>query len=102
MAEQLSLFTFIVPKQLKDRVTDHLMAYEGISGFSIVSIQGYSKEHSEFDLAEQVRGYKSMERFEVLIEDGLLDPLRISLAQLLAPSRIRYWRTRLDEAGHLN
>lgn len=95
------LFTFNVPKKLKDEVIDHLMNSELASGFSLTSIMGYSNEHSSFSLDEQVRGYKNLFQFEVLVSEEKLTELKANLAKTFSTVKIRYWVTPIIESGHL-
>ncbi|MCO6356204.1 DUF3240 domain-containing protein [Pseudoalteromonas shioyasakiensis] len=95
------VFTFIVPKKHKDDVIDQLMLSDIASGFNIFPIMGYSKKHSAFSLEEQVRGYKYMLKFEVVIEQCELEKLKEELKLLFTTIKIRYWTTTITETGHL-
>ncbi|GLX84095.1 hypothetical protein tloyanaT_03470 [Thalassotalea loyana] len=95
------VFTFITPKKHKDDVIDQLMLSDIASGFNIFPIMGYSQKHSAFSLEEQVRGYKDMLKFEVVIEQSELEQLKEELSSLFATIKIRYWATPIIETGHL-
>ncbi|MGB1201562.1 MAG: DUF3240 family protein [Cognaticolwellia aestuarii] len=95
------VFTFITPKKHKDDVIDQLMLSDIASGFNIFPIMGYSQKHSAFSLEEQVRGYKDMLKFEVVIEQSELEQLKEELSSLFATIKIRYWATPVIKTGHL-
>jgi hypothetical protein len=95
------VFTFIVPNKHKDDVIDQLMQSDIASGFNIFPIMGYSQKHSAFSLEEQVRGYKDMLKFEVVVEQCELEQLKEELRFLFTTIKIRYWTTPVIETGHL-
>ena len=57
------LLVMMVPGDLRDDVIDSLISGEGISGFNMTTIAGYSREHSQYDLREQVEGYRQLFKF---------------------------------------
>lgn len=95
------LLIMIVPLNLKDDVVDCLMAYDDISGFNMTTMAGYSKEHSQYDLGEQVEGYRQFFKFEVMH----LRAQRSELMSILHPAcdsaSVRYWIVPVLEQGHL-
>ncbi len=95
------LFTFVVSKEIKDDVTDQLLANKVISGFNLTTIMGYSKEHCSFSLEEQVRGYQNMYQFEVVLPASYVSALKQCLKDTLHASNIRYWLTPIIETGHI-
>lgn len=95
------VFTFIVPKKHKDDVIDQLMQSDIASGFNIFPIMGYSQKHSAFSLEEQVRGYKDMLKFEVVIDQCEVELLKEELRFLFTTIKIRYWTTPVIKTGHL-
>lgn len=101
MTNSAYLFTFNVPKNLKDDVIDHLMATDLVTGFNLRTVMGYSHEHSAFSLDEQVRGYKDMVQFEVLVSEAKFNGLKQSLANVLSTVKVRYWLMPIIETGHL-
>lgn len=101
MAEQNIQFNFVVSPSQQERVIDHLMSYPNISGFSMVPIMGFSKHHSSFDIAEQVRGYRKQASFQVIVSSIELAQLKASLTRLLSNQRVRYWCVLLNDIGHL-
>jgi len=99
MAETL-LFTLNVPTILKDEVIDRLISLPNLTGFNLIKMSGYSKEHSLFDLSEQVEGYRSFYQFEVLIASNEVSKLKEWLHPICQPAKLRYWLTPIIESGH--
>ncbi|KTF18364.1 DUF3240 family protein [Pseudoalteromonas sp. H105] len=100
MAEQL-LFTLNVPTNIKDEVVDALISLDCISGFNLKKIEGYSKAHSEYDIAEQVEGYRSLYQLEVHILVTQLQTIKTALTPVFKYIKLKYWVTPVIESGHL-
>ena len=100
MGEQ-QLLTIVVPVDLRDDVVDVLIGCESISGFNMVTIAGYSREHSQYDLSEQVEGYRELFQFDVIHEQTHQDELLACLRAGFASTTVRYWITPILEQGHL-
>ena len=60
------LLILVAPVDIKDDIVDVLIELEGITGFNLEKMAGYSKEHSQFNVREQVEGYRELYRFEVM------------------------------------
>ncbi len=99
MKEQL--LTAVFSDDVKDDVIDALIAMEALSGFSLSRIDGYSREHSQFDVSEQVAGHRRMCRIEVLHEATLEEELLTTLGAAVRASHLRYWLTALAGSGTL-
>lgn len=99
MAETL-LFTLNVPISLKDDVVDQLISLTNITGFNLKKMNGYSKEHSLYDISEQVEGYRAFYQFEVLIKSNEVCKLKECLNPICQPVKLRYWLTPVIESGH--
>ena len=99
MTETL-LFTLNVPTSLKDEIIDRLISLSKLTGFNLKKMSGYSKEHSLFDISEQVEGYRAFYQFEVLIASNELSKLKDSLNPVCQPANLRYWITPVIESGH--
>lgn len=95
------IFTVNVPTGLKDELVDTLMALPNITGFNLKTIHGYSKEHSLFDIAEQVEGYRAYFQFEVLILASDIDKLTTSLTKVCHHTTLKYWLTPVLASGHI-
>jgi hypothetical protein len=99
MTERL-LFTLNVPTGLKDEVVDKLISLPNLTGFNLKKMSGYSKEHSLYDISEQVEGYRAFYQFEVLITSKELSILKNSLNPICQPAKLRYWITPVIDNGH--
>jgi hypothetical protein len=99
--KQAQLLVLVVADDLRDEVIDALMALSEISGFNLSPIAGYSREHSRFNLREQVAGYRGMSRFEVLHEREQQEVLLSALEEACAESHARYWILPLAASGQL-
>ncbi|MFV8817172.1 DUF3240 family protein [Haliea sp. E17] len=100
MSDQLLVAIF--PENIRDDLIDTLIQARDISGFSLQAIDGYSREHSQYDLREQVAGYRRMCRVEVLHPPELEATLLATLEGLCTASPIRYWVYPLSRSGHLH
>ena len=94
------IFTLNVPTALKDEIVDRLMNLPSITGFNLTKMSGYSKEHSLYDISEQVEGYRTFYQFEVLIAVNEVNNLKSSLNPVCQPAKLRYWLTPVIESGH--
>ncbi len=99
MTEEL-LFTLNVPSSLKDEIVDRLISLPSITGFNLMKMSGYSKEHSLYDISEQVEGYREFYQFEVLIASDEINNLKNSLNPICQPAKLRFWLTPVIENGH--
>lgn len=91
----------IVPHTLKDDVVDTLIKVPFTSGFSLFKIQGFSKEHSQFNISEQVVGYQNFYRFEVAHSPTDTHALLNHLKGVTQQQVIRFWVVPVLEAGVL-
>ena len=99
MTEEL-IFTLNVPTSLKDEIVDRLISLPSITGFNLTKMNGYSKEHSLYDISEQVEGYREFYQFEVLTASNEVNNLKNSLNPICQPAKLRYWLTPVIENGH--
>jgi hypothetical protein len=95
------MLVMMVPAGLKDEVIDTLITLDGISGFNMTTLAGFSREHSQYDLGEQVEGYRQLFKFEVLHRRRQRDDLLGSLRPVCASANIRYWVLPVAEQGHI-
>jgi len=91
----------LLPTGLKDDVVDTLIALPNITGFNLKTIHGYSKEHSLFDISEQVEGYRAYFQFEILVTAIDVDTLKASLTTICHNTKLKYWLTPVLASGHL-
>jgi hypothetical protein len=95
-----TIFTLNVPTGLKDEVVDTLIDLPDITGFNLKTIHGYSKEHSLFDISEQVEGYRAYFQFEILIALRNVEKLKQCLKPICQSAKLKYWLTPVLESGH--
>jgi hypothetical protein len=95
------LLTLMTPLELKDDVVDALIACTLISGFNMQKIAGFSREHSQFHLREQVEGYREFYAFEVIHQSDQEDSLLDALRPVCESAGIRFWITPVSSQGHL-
>lgn len=94
------MFTLNVPTSLKDEIIDQLISLTNLTGFNLKKMSGYSKEHSLFDMSEQVEGYRAFYQFEVLIASNEVSMLKECLSPICQTAKLRYWLTPVIECGH--
>lgn len=97
MKEQL--LVVLVASTLKEDLIDALIQCPHITGFSLQEISGYSREHSQYDLSEQVAGYRKLHRFEVQHEAALERVLLKLLEEVCSASHARYWIVPVQTSG---
>ena len=95
------LLIMMVPGEIRDDVIDCLSGCEGISGFNMTTMAGFSKEHSQYDLREQVEGYRQFFKFEVMHAGAQQAGLLAALGPVCSSANIRYWIVPVLEQGHL-
>ncbi len=98
---QEQLLVLVVANELKERIVDALIELDEISGFSLSNIEGYSREHHQLSVAEQVAGHRGMARFEVIHERALERALLAALKTACALGEARYWIIPLAVSGRL-
>lgn len=93
------LLVLVVANELKDSVVDVLAGLGDVSGFSLSNIEGYSREHHQLSLSEQVAGHRGMARFEVIHEPAQEQILLTALESACGPGKARYWIIPLAASG---
>ncbi len=99
--DDLQLMVVLVPWRLHGDVVDALMGLDDISGFTSAETAGFSRDHSDFDVAEQVDGARRFSRFEILHERAQRAGILAAIEPLVGRERVRYWVVELVEAGRL-
>lgn len=99
--DELNALIVIAPETLKDDLVDALIGHAEISGFTLTDAAGYSREHAHFSVEEQVAGYRSYCRFEILHAPEQFDALRAALDSACGDQAIRYWVAPVVVQGHL-
>ncbi len=100
LAQKEQLFILISPKELKDDLVDALIAMEQITGFNLKKMSGYSKEHSHFNITEQVEGYRELFQFEVLVKMEDKTALMQKLSPICQSANLRFWFLPISDSGH--
>ncbi len=100
MSNPNQLLVVIAPADIKDELVDQLMSLDFISGFNLMTIDGYSRAHSQYDIAEQVKGYRKLFRFEVIHEEQELESIIEALSKASATEAVRYWVVPVSGQGH--
>jgi hypothetical protein len=99
--DDCQLLIVMAPADLRDELVDTLMECDFVSGFNMTTTAGFSSEHSQFDLREQVEGYREVFKFEILHGREQQQPLLEALRRASASGHLRYWVIPLREQGHL-
>jgi hypothetical protein len=99
--DEQQLLVMMIPTSLKDDMVDCLMSCEAISGFNMTATAGYSKEHSQYDLREQVQGHRQFAKFEVMHRPAQQIELLATVRVVCSAASIRYWIVPVLEQGHL-
>lgn len=94
------LLVLIVADELQDDIVDSLILLEDISGFTLSTIEGYSREHSQFNLRELVEGHRKMSRFEILHDSAQETEILAVLGAACGDRQARYWISP-TRSGHL-
>ena len=99
--DERQMLVVMAPAGLRDEIVDTLIAFDGISGFNMTTIAGYSREHSQYDLREQVEGYRQLFKFEIVHRPDQREPLLASLRPVCESAKVRYWVLPVPEQGHI-
>ncbi|GGZ03006.1 MULTISPECIES: DUF3240 family protein [Shewanella] len=95
------LLVLIAQHNIKDDIVDTLMSLDYLSGFSLVDICGFSREHSQYNLKEQVEGYRQFYKFEIMHPQQSQEALLTTLAQVCQHNPCRYWIVPIASNGVL-
>lgn len=93
------MLTAVFPEAIRDEVIDALIGLTDITGFNLSAIDGYSREHSQYDISEQVTGYRRMCRLEVAHPQEHQALLIAALSGAASGSHLHYWVTPVLESG---
>lgn len=101
MGEDNVLLSILLPLKAKEEVVDRLMSLDWLSGFTIRSIEGHSREHVNLSIREQVQGYKQLVQFDIMLQESGLSSVLEQLTGILQPGSMRYWVVPVRGAGHI-
>jgi|AACY02.3.fsa_nt_gi Protein of unknown function (DUF3240). len=94
------LLTLMAPTHRRDEWVNALMAQEDLSGCALSPALGHSREHATFNVAEQVCGYRDMDRFKSLLSEQLPEVLS-QLNAVAGAETIRFWTVALHNSGRI-
>ncbi|MDX5406476.1 MAG: DUF3240 family protein [Chromatiaceae bacterium] len=101
----LEMLHVFFPLDLRDAVVDALLELDELSGFSIVPIDGHSRDNSQLDKLEQVVGYRRMFRLEIIagteLRQRVIALLRECRSCRPGDKGIRYYVTAVLDSGHI-
>ena len=95
------LFTIIINKSIKDDAVDLVLSLEYITGFTMNQAFGYSRKHAQYDIKEQVEGYKDFYRMDIAHEPKDLQDLLLAFSQLGGQFKLKYWVTPIISHGEI-
>ena len=98
MEAEKVLLIFVVPRKEKELAVDILLGGEDLPGFTVTDSQGFSREHSEYSLEDQVAGYRRVSRFEVVSERVANSRLLKALEQGLSREPIHWTLPLIDSS----
>ncbi len=93
------ILTAVFSDEIRDEVIDAMMNLEVLSGFTLGAVDGYSREHSRYDIREQVAGYRRMCRIEVMHGEDQEQMLLAALQEAGRASHVRYWISPVSRSG---
>ena len=88
-------------REQKADVVDCLLQIDALSGFSLYEIDGFSRRHERYDIAEQIRGARRMLAAEVVCNEHDLTEIRAALQRLNVKEPIRFTLHPIEAMGHL-
>ncbi|MBT1449315.1 DUF3240 family protein [Glaciecola sp. XM2] len=98
-SETDTLLIMIAPTSLKEDLVDQLMEMPYTSGFSLSKIQGFSSEHSHYNINEQVAGHQDFYRFEIAHISADSQAVLAHLREACPENTIRYWMVPIQSSG---
>ncbi|GGO63483.1 DUF3240 family protein [Bowmanella pacifica] len=101
MSEDNVLLSILLPLKAKEEVVDRLMSLDWLSGFTIRSIEGHSREHANLSIREQVQGYKQLVQFDIMLQESGLSSVFEQLTGVLQPGSMRYWVVPVRATGRI-
>jgi len=87
-------------REQKADIVDCLIQLDGLSGFSLYDMDGFSRNHEPFDIGEQIRGARRMLMVEVICTEADVVRIRESLSSLHFNESIRYLLQPIEAQGH--
>jgi len=85
------LVTLNVPTSLEEVIVDCLLTFESEHGFSSFPVYAHDHRNEGLSLAEQVSGRQKRLRFQMYVEEEVLNALLARLREEFSGAGIRYW-----------
>jgi hypothetical protein len=95
------LLVLLVPQSRRNDVIDLLIEYAAVDGFTVAAAAGFSREHADLELREQVQGYRAMERFEIVCDGESRRQLLQRFGTMAGRDRFHYWVVPLQDEGSI-
>ena len=96
------LLNLVVTPEVEDAVSDWLLEYPAVAGFSTYPISGHGSSEHAMSLAEQVAGRRRQLLFQLYLPCAKCRVLLSDLRNKFHGSGMHYWLTPVLEAGHLD
>ena len=91
MSSKEFLVTLNVPTSLEESIVDCLLTFESEHGFSSFPVYSHDHRNEGLSLAEQVSGRQKRLRFQMYVEEKVLEALLARLREEFSGAGIRYW-----------
>lgn len=95
------ILTIMLNESIKDDAVDLIIGLEKLSGFTLSKANGFSRKHAQYDIKEQVEGYKDFYRLDVLHHPDYLSVILEEFSQLGNRFKLKYWVTPLIAYGEI-
>jgi len=95
------LLVLIAQNDIKDDIVDTLIELDFLSGFSLGNICGFSREHSHFNIKEQVEGHREFCKFEIMHPTIQQESLLQAISIVCKHNPCRYWIMPIQQTGTL-
>ena len=99
--DKSQLLTLFIDKEMEANVVDCLIQFDGVSGFTVSTCFGFSRESVHLNKAEQVAGGRHMLKVEVIHSSEHAQGMLQSLKALNGRNAIRYAITPVFDEGHI-
>jgi len=97
-----SLLTLVCPPSLERPISDWLLEYENISGFTSMRAHGHGSDPRVLNLLEQVEGRKKQVMFQIHMNAVTAEEMMAEFKNAFKGTDIHYWLLPVIEAGHLD
>ena len=98
---ELQILTIMLNTKIKDDAVDLILEMEDISVFTLSKANGFSRKHSQYNIREQVEGYKGFYRLELIHEPKQLKEILEKFSHIGSRFKLKYWVTPLIDCGEI-